>query len=233
MDAKPGRAAELAARIHARFPAIHAVPKEADGREIASRATDHALIVGTVDTVAATHALVASRKPQQSLFFQLVGRGPGSAIGATRLGLSGVVRDAETQDAAALLLEGFETISSAASSRALTAAGDPVSAALLQPMRLATTRRTARSFTDVLRGNNGIEAPLRFFTSAGEYPLAVYPNPGALFSVQKALALELVDRVTVQRHRNVARWRSWISKSDPSMCSSLHVLATKGGVWKA
>jgi hypothetical protein len=204
IDAKPGRAAHLAAAVETRFPTIRAVPLEADGRDAFTHLADDALIIGTVDTIEATRAVVQSRQAQQSVLFQLVGRGPGPVGTATRLGLAGIVREGPTQAEATLLLAGFETISAAASSRALTAAGDPVSAALLQPMRLSTTLQTSRYFNDALRGEAIADPPLTFFTSAGQFPLVVRPNIGDAFSAQKALALHAVEQLRSRRGGTVA-----------------------------
>ena len=198
VDPKPGRAANLAAVVEARFPTIRAVPHEADGRGALARLAEDAIAISTVDTIEATLALLGTRRPDQSLLFQLVGRGPGPAVAATRLGLSGVVRDPQVASEAGLLLDGFATIAAAASSRALTAAGDPVSAALLQPMRLATTRQTARYFAEALHGGT-TDMPLTFFTSAGQYPLVVRPDLGGAFSAQKEVALDAVERFGARR----------------------------------
>jgi hypothetical protein len=199
VDAKPGRAADLARVLHRRCPSIRTAAYEADGREAARELPSDALIVSTVDTVDATRAIVGARRDGQEVLFQLVGRGSGAAHSAAHLGLSGIVRDAATQDEALLLLDGFNAISAAASSRALTAAGDPVSAAMLEPMRGATTRQTARYFADVLEKREVADAPLTLFTSAGQFPLVVAPNVSARFSEQKARALAAIERLAVRR----------------------------------
>lgn len=200
VDGKPGRAAGLAEALHRRFPGIRTAAYRADGRDVLSELPSTALIVSTVDTVEATRTIVDARRDEQDVLFQLVGRGSGSAAAsASRLGLSGCVRDAVAQREARLLLDGFNTITAAASSRALTAAGDPVSAAILQPMRNATTRQTARYFADVLAHRDVVDAPLTFFTSSGQFPLVVVPNLSALFSVQKTLALSAIERLAIRR----------------------------------
>ncbi|HET8798196.1 MAG TPA: hypothetical protein VFO89_10940 [Thermoanaerobaculia bacterium] len=199
VDAKPGRATDLARVLHRRFPKIRTAAFEADGREAARELPNDALIVSTVDTVDATRAIIGARRDGQDVLFQLVGRGSGAAHSAAHLGLSGSVRDAATQDEARLLLDGFNAISAAASSRALTAAGDPVSAAMLEPMRGTTTRKTARYFADVLEKREVTDAPLSFFTSAGQFPLVVVPNVSARFSGQKDRALAAIERLPVRR----------------------------------
>lgn len=199
VDGKPGRAAGLAEVLHRRFPAIRTAAYHADGRDALSELASTALIVSTVDTVEATRTIVDARRDEQDVLFQLVGRGSGFAASASRLGLSGCVRDAVAQREARLLLDGFNTITEAASSRALTAAGDPVSAAILQPMRNATTRQTARYFADVLAHRDIVDAPLTFFTSSGQFPLVVVPNLSALFSAQKTLALSAIERLAIRR----------------------------------
>jgi hypothetical protein len=99
-----------------------------------------------------------------------------------------------------MLLDALNTISAAASSRALTAAGDPVSAAMLAPMRGATTRQTARYLADVLEKREVADAPLTFFTSAtGQFPLVVVPNVSARVSEQKTHALAAIDGLAVRR----------------------------------
>lgn len=199
IDAKPGRAADLAAALQQRFPSIHTLAREGDGRSALADLDERAVVIGTVDTVGATRALVRTRQPQQALCFQLVGRGPGPAVAATRLGLSGIVQTEATAREAGLLLDGFATIAEAASSRALTAAGDPMSAALLHPMRLATTKVTARYFQQALHEDASIAAPLTFFTASGAHPLVVRPSPGEAFRMQRAVALEAAAHVATQR----------------------------------
>jgi hypothetical protein len=199
VDGKPGRAAGLAEVLHRRFPTIRTAAYHADGRDALGELPSNALIVSTVDTVEATRTIVDARRDEQDVLFQLVGRGSGSTASASRLGLSGCLRDTAAQREASLLLDGFNTITEAASSRALTAAGDPVSAAILQPMRTATTRQTARYFVDVVAHRDIVEAPLTFFTSSGQFPLVVLPNLNALFSVQKTLALSAIERLAIRR----------------------------------
>lgn len=198
-DTKPGRATDLAARVQARFPGVRTEARRADGRDAVGGLATDAVIVGTVDTIESTRALVGAQHDDQTLCFQLVGRGPGPAITAGRLGFSGVVRNPYEREAAGLLLDGFGTISAAASSRALTAAGDPMSAAMLQPMRIATTRQTVRYFADAVRPSQDTSAPLTFFTSNGQFPLTVLADTGEAFSLQKARALAAIDSTPMRR----------------------------------
>lgn len=199
IDPKAGRPAALAAKVQERFPTIRTVPREVDGRHALAFLDADAVIVGTVDTVEATRALVSTRRPQQTLCLQLVGRGPGPPASATRLGISAIVRDESVSQEAALLLDGFATISEAASSRALTAAGDPMSAALLHPMRLAATRLTVRYFREALDEVPLLKPPLTFLTASDAYPLIVRPTPDRTYNVQRAAALEAVEHL--QTHR--------------------------------
>jgi hypothetical protein len=199
VDAKPGRAVALAEVLHRRFPTIRTAGYQSDGRDAVSELPSNALIVSTVDTVEATRTIIDARRDDQDVLFQLVGRGSGTTASASRLGLSGVVRDPIAKGEARLLLNGFNAITEAASSRALTAAGDPVSAAILQPMRNATTRQTARYFADVPAHRDVVDAPLTFFTSSGQFPLVVLPNLSALFSAQKTLALSAIERLAIRR----------------------------------
>jgi len=60
-DPKRGRAAVLAARAKAQFPAIQTKAHEADGRDVIARLSDGSVVISTVDTVEATRALVAAR----------------------------------------------------------------------------------------------------------------------------------------------------------------------------
>jgi len=156
-------------------------------------------VVATVDTLEATRSLIEAQQAERAVCFQLVGRGPGPAVAAGRLGFAGVVRDERAKASARLLLDGFGTISAAASSRALTAAGDPMSAAMLQPMRLTATRQTARYFADVVGGRACTDPPLTFFTSAGQFPLTVLADTGETFGVQKARALGALDAFPTRR----------------------------------
>jgi hypothetical protein len=198
-DPKHGRAALLAARAKVQFPAIQTNAHEADGRDVVSRLPEGSVVISTVDTVEATRALIDARRADQTVLLQLNGRGSGPTMTAMRLGLSGVVRDPVTQAQASLLFDGLATIATPASSRALTAAGDPMSASLLAPTRAATTQQTVRYFADVLRGSELADAPLTFFTSAGKHPLAVAVDLGEGFSVQKAQALAAVDGISTRR----------------------------------
>jgi hypothetical protein len=204
LDAKPGRAAALATTVQKRFPSIHTVARQADGRNALVGLDPHAVVIGTVDTVDATRALVTTRQPQQTLCFQLVGRGPGPAVTATRLGLAGIVQTEAAARDAGLLLEGFATITEAASSRALTAAGDPMSAALLHPMRLATTKVTARYFHDALHDEAPAAPALTFFTASDAYPLIVRRSADRAFSVQRASALDAVEHLQTHRVGTIA-----------------------------
>ena len=197
-DTKKGRAADLAHLVHTRFPNVQTESEHADGRDGLRKIADDAVIVGTVDTIASTRALIEERRSEQPIVFQNVGRGLGPAIAASRLGFSGVVRNASEKAAASLLLDGFDAISAAASSRALTAAGDPMSAAILQPMRLATTRQTIRYFADLIGGRESADAPLTFFTSAGRFPLTVLADDSDAFSQQKARAVAAIDAVPLR-----------------------------------
>lgn len=198
-DTKPGRATDLAARVQARFPSVRTAAYRADGRDAIGGLPTDAIIIGTVDTIESTRALVGAQHDDQTLCFQLVGRGPGPAITAGRMGFSGVVRNPYEREAASLLLDGFGTISAAASSRALTGAGDPMSAAMLQPMRIATTRQTVRYFADAARPGEDTSAPLTFFTSAGQFPLTALADTGEAFSLQKARALAAIDNTPMRR----------------------------------
>ncbi|HEX2062501.1 MAG TPA: hypothetical protein VHK90_17305, partial [Thermoanaerobaculia bacterium] len=76
------------------------------------------------------------------------------------------------QAEARLLFEGFATIAADASSRALTDGRDPVTAAILQPMRHATTWQSAVYFADILE-HRTMECPLSLFTLSGRSPLIV------------------------------------------------------------
>ena len=75
VDAKPGRAAGLAEVLHRRFPTIRTAGYKADGRDALSELPSTALIVSTVDTVAATRTIIDARRDEQDVLFQLVGRG--------------------------------------------------------------------------------------------------------------------------------------------------------------
>lgn len=198
VDPKPGRAAGLATIVQRRFPTIRTAAHEVDGREAPRQLADEAVIIGTVDTAEATRALIDSRRASQSLIFQLVGRGPGPAMTATRLGISGVIHEPYTQAEARLLFEGFAAIAAEASSRAherRRCCDRRRSAAL----RRTVTRQSTRYFADVLRGGGITDFPLNFFTSSGQYPLAVRPSDLDLFSNEEAQALELVNTFETRR----------------------------------
>jgi hypothetical protein len=199
IDPKPCRAADLARVIQHRFPAVRTAAYESDGREASRQLADDAVIIGTVDTADGTRALIDSRRGNQTLVFQLVGRGPGPAMTAQRLGISGVVRDPLAQLQASLLFTGFASIAAEASSRVLTRGGDALTAAVLQPLRRETSRQTARYFADVLRDEGIADAPLTFFMSSGRFPLAVRPGDLDDFRNEAAQALELLDGYETQR----------------------------------
>ncbi len=199
IDPKPGRASDLQRVIQRRFSAVRTAAYEADGREAPRQLADDAVIVGTVDTAEATRALIDSRRGNQTVVLQLIGRSPGPAMSAQRLGISAVVRDPLAQLQASLLFTGFASIAGEASSRVFTNGGDALTAAVLAPLRRSTAHQTARYFDDVLRGDELADAPLTFFTSSGKYPLAVRPGALDVFRDEEAQALELVDGFETQR----------------------------------
>jgi hypothetical protein len=203
IDPKPGRAAALARIVGERFPGIRTLAREADGRHVPRRLAEDAVIVSTVDTVNATLDLIASRQSGQALIFQLLGRGPGPAMAAPQLSIAGAITEGRAQAEARLLFERFSTIAADASSRALTHGGDPVTAALLQPMRRATTRQSLHYFADVLE-SRPMDASLSFFTSSGRFPLIVRPWHADDFSTEKAYAVEALDALEPRRGGVVA-----------------------------
>jgi hypothetical protein len=200
IDPKPSRAADLARIVQRRFPGIHTAAYEADGREAPRQLADDAVVVATVDTAAATRSLIDSRREGQTVVAQLVGRSPGAAMTAQRLGISAIVRDPFAQAQASLLFTGFASVSEEASSRALTNGGDALTGAILQPLRRAAARRTAGYFRDALERQAISDAPLTFFTSAGEpVPLAVRPSSLETFRQEEDEALEVLDGFETDR----------------------------------
>jgi hypothetical protein len=105
---------------------------------------EHDSVVLALDTLADTTQTLEARLPSQRVSFQLVGRGPGDVAGI-RLAIQGTLcpEDYDTEQRALLLLRTLSGMSQAASSRQLTGP-DPLSAAVLTPLRQVVSRQTAR-----------------------------------------------------------------------------------------
>lgn len=199
VDAKPGRAEAMAEHVRARFPWIRTAGVTGDAVEAAAAAGKHATFLATMDSIGSTIDVV-ERRPKLRSMFQLVGRGPGGSPTGNRIGISGLVDDDRSWSESLLLLRGLQSLTAreSTSSGALTRGGDPLTAAMLTPMRDAASLQTARYIENVAKGV-ATPAPLTFFSSADQYPLVVLRDTDDADSVRSELALHAASRFDVPR----------------------------------
>lgn len=191
-DPKDGRAEQLARVVRQQFPQIRPRPLRLTAQDALAYSHAGDTLVLALDTVADTMATLAARRPGQRATFQLVGRGQGGPAG-TRTALQGTVvpGDDDTARRVFLLLETLEEMTQEASSRVLTGT-DPLTAAILRPLRDVATRQTVRHLAE--KGRDPWElsgGPLSVSFGTTSHPLV--PVQGArqdTYAHRKALALE-------------------------------------------
>jgi hypothetical protein len=201
-----GRAAEAAALTRQRFPQIEVHARTGDGL-VALRSSKADVVIATVDSAAATAAIVAGHDVGRATVFQLVGRGRGTSTTGAHIGVAGLVRSTEEHRDAALLLAGLDALTNGGrtSSRILTESGDPLTARVLKPLREATSRQTARFIDRLRRSPDGADEPaLTFFTAGRQSPLIVLEDRIETFAVRQARSIAAVETIGLQRLTTLA-----------------------------
>jgi hypothetical protein len=163
--------------------------------------TDDDALVLAVDTPAGTRETLEARRRTQHATWQLVGRGSGGSLG-TRIGFQGtlVPGDHDTETGSLLLLRTFEGMTLEASSRLLTGP-DPLTAAILRPMRELVSQQTARHVMEKDRDPWDLSGgPLSVCFGTTLYPLLpVQGIPQDKPSHRKALALDVAGTLPVKQ----------------------------------
>ena len=171
-DPKPQRAALLASMAQHRFPTLRPQPVQMPVQNALPLSSGHDYVVLTLDTLDDTIATLEARLPTQRASYQLTGRGPGGVAG-THLTIQGTIcpGDHDTEKAALLFLHTMAGMTQAASSRDLTVP-DPLSAAVLKPLREAASRQTARHLAERARDPEDLSgSPLSVGFGMTLYPL--------------------------------------------------------------
>ena len=191
-DPKAGRAARMAVALANRFATLTPRPLTMRVQDALPFSSEHDTVVLALDTVADTSATLATRLPSQRVTFQFAGRGPNGPAG-TRIAIQGTLTpgDRESERSVSLLLPTLGEMSRAASSRELTVP-DPVTAAVLQPMRTVAARQTAVHLAEKEREPGDLSGgPLSVIFGQRLFPLiAVQGGARERYSQQTALALE-------------------------------------------
>jgi hypothetical protein len=172
VDPKEHRAAQMAAVLTDRFPTLQPQPLQMQVQDALAYSHDHDTVVLALDTLEDTLQTLEARLSSQRVSYQFVGRGPGGVAG-TRLAIQGTIcpEDYETESAAQLFLQTLAGMSQAASSLRLTVP-DPLSAAVLKPLRQATSRQTARHLGEKEREPQDLSgSPLSVMFGPTIYPL--------------------------------------------------------------
>jgi hypothetical protein len=171
-DPKDNRAAQMAAALTKRFPALRPQPMQMKVQDAIFYSSVDDYVVLALDTLEDTLQTLAARLPSQRVSYQFAGRGPGGVTG-TRLAIQGTIcpGDHETESAAQLFLQTLAGMSQAASSRRLTEP-DPLSAQVLSPLRNATSRQTCRHLAEKEREPQDLSgSPLSVMFGPTIYPL--------------------------------------------------------------
>jgi hypothetical protein len=191
-DPKEHRAAQLATIAKERFATLRPQPLQMRVQSALPLSCDHDTVVLLLDTISDTLETLRARRSTQRVTFQFAGRGPGGASG-TRLALQGTLcpGDQETARGVSLLIPTLAQMSRAASSRELTGP-DPVTAAVLQPLRKAASHQSAVHLAEKEREPRDLSgSPMSVFFGQTAYPLvAVEGGTQEKYSQQTALALE-------------------------------------------
>jgi hypothetical protein len=147
-DPKADRAVHLAKFAQNRFPTLRPHPLPMRVQDALAFSNDHDTVVLALDTVSDIAEALAARRSSQRASFQFAGRGQGGSE-VTRLAIQGTIypEDHDTESAALLFLQTLDGMSQAASSRNLTGP-DPLTAAVLQMLRQAASRQTARHLAE-------------------------------------------------------------------------------------
>jgi hypothetical protein len=196
-DPKENRAVHMAGVLTDRFTTLLPQPLQMKAQDALPYSGDHDTLVLALDTVADTTQTLEARLPSQRALCQLVGRGPGDTAG-TRLAIQGTMcpQDHDTERRALLFLRTLAGMSQAASSRQLTGP-DPLSAAVLTPLRQAASRQTARHLGEKEREPQDLSGgPLSVLFGPTVYPLIpVRGGPQDTHSHWEARALDAIGEV--------------------------------------
>ena len=196
-DPKEDRARKLALVAQNRFPELRPRPLLLRGQEAVAQTDDDDALVVAVDTLADTRETLAARKPAQRATFQVVGRGPWGNAGV-RTAFQGTLTpgDHETERRADLLFDTLDGMTREASSRVLTGT-DPLTAAVLKPMRDIATRQTIRHLAEKEREPWDLSrGPLSMVLGTNVYPLVpVEGQPDDRHTHRKELALDVAGAV--------------------------------------
>jgi hypothetical protein len=147
-DPKDNRAVQLGKFAQNRFPTLRPKPLQMRVQDALPFSHDHDSVVFALDTLRDILEALAARRSSQRALFQFAGRGPGGSEGI-RLAFQGTIcpEDQATESAALLFLQTLDGMSQATSSRNLTGP-DPLTAAVLQTLRQAASRQTARHLAE-------------------------------------------------------------------------------------
>jgi hypothetical protein len=192
-DPKGSRAADMKILLKNRFARLDPQPLVMRSQDALTYSRDHDTLVLSLDTLADTTATLQARRPSQTAIFQITGKGPGGVTG-TLIAIQGTLTpgDEVTQRSVSLLLPTLSEMSRAASSRELTGP-DPVTAAVLQPLRQVVSRQTAAHMAEKGRAPWDLSgSPLSVAFGQTLFPLlAVEAGSQEKYSQQSALALEM------------------------------------------
>jgi hypothetical protein len=194
-DPKDNRAPQMAGILKGRFPTLQPQPLQMKAQDALPYCDEHDSLVLAMDTITDTRETLAARHPGQRGIWQITGRGPGAG---PLIALQGTLcpGDQETDRAVSLLLPTLEGMSRAASSRQLTGP-DPLTAAVLTPLRQAASRQTARHLAEKEREAWDLSGgPLSVIFGQTVYPLiTVHGGVQEKHSQRTALALESAGSV--------------------------------------
>jgi hypothetical protein len=196
-DPKEDRAEQLSSIATARFATLRPQPLHMRVQSALPLSRDQDAVVLALDTISDTAETLAVRRREQRVTFQFAGRGPGGSAG-TRLAIQGtlVPGDKATEQGTQLLLRTLSGMSRAASSRVLRGP-DPITAGILQPMRAAASRQTARHLAEKGREPGDLSGgPLSVIFGQSAYPLVpVQGGTQEHYSHWKARALDAAGAV--------------------------------------
>jgi hypothetical protein len=201
-DPKEHRAAQLGILAKERFATLRPQPLQIRVQSALPYSRDQDTVVLALDTISDTTETLEARRPSQRLTFQFAGRGPGGSSG-TRLAIQGtlVPGDRETEHSARLLLTSLSGMSQAVSSRWLRGP-DPVTAAVLQPLRTLASRQTVRHLAQKARAPWDLSGgPLSVIFGQTTYPLVpVQGGQQDKYSHWTARALESAGGVPAKHY---------------------------------
>lgn len=195
-DPKENRARQMAGVLTNRFATLRPQPLQMPVQDALALSRDHDTVVLALDTIADTLDTL-SRRIAQRIIWQITGRGPGGGVGP-RIALQGTLcpGDQQTERAVSLLLPTLAGMSQAASSRHLTGP-DPLSAAVLSPLRQVASRQTVRHLAEKEREPRDLSGgPLSVSFGQTLYPLVpVQGLPQDTHVQWKARALDMAGGV--------------------------------------